>query len=71
LFISKITRDTEAGGWEIVLSTGEALTTTSKVVAARAQSCHQYRQPIQVAHADGVISDLRTDGPAADDVTPV
>jgi hypothetical protein len=71
LFIEKITRDDEAGVWEIRTSTGEILTTSSKVIHARADSCRRYRQPIAVEAEAGVLKSLRADGPAADDVTPV
>ena len=72
LFIQSITRDTEAGVWEIATSAGEVLTTSSKVIHARADLCRRYQQPIEVElEAGGVIKSLRAAGPAADDVTPV
>ena len=72
LFIKSITRDDSAGVWEIATTAGEILTTSAKVIHARAASAFKYRQPIEVELEDGgVIKSLRPAGPAADDITPV
>jgi phage recombination protein Bet len=71
VFIQTIERDTEAGMWDITLSTGETLQTTSKVLYAKAKSFKQYAQPVQVEHENGMLKTIAAAGQAADDALPL